>query len=139
MFVEMAKIWHGESLERAVKAYRSAARLSEGKPSAQLTNNLAALAQLDGDLGTAEGMYLEALETLEAGEGEGERGGAKGKEAMKTTLLYNLGRALEGQGKTAEAKEAYGKVLVIHPEYSDGSFSLSSLGSLLVRRVEARS
>ncbi|KAL7417075.1 hypothetical protein BDY24DRAFT_357824 [Mrakia frigida] len=125
MFVEMAKIWHGESLERAVKAYRSAARLSEGKPSAQLTNNLAALAQLDGDLGTAEGMYLEALETLE--EEEGGEGGGKAKEAMKTTLLYNLGRALEGQGKTAEAKEAYGKVLAIHPEYSDAKVRLASM------------
>lgn len=116
MFVEMAKIWHGESLERAVKAYRSAAQLrSQGgeKASPQLTNNLAALAQLDGDLATAETMYKEALEST-----EGEEGNEVG--AMKTTLLYNLGRAYEGQGKLAEAKEAYQRILTIHPEYSDG-------------------
>lgn len=129
MFVEMAKIWHGESLERAVKAYRSAARLSE-KQSPQLTNNLAALAQLDGDLGTAEGMYREALKVVEEEAGTSGKGG----EAMKTTLLYNLGRACEGQGKIAEAKEVYQRILEIHTEYSDGESVLEGNGS---RRVES--
>lgn len=118
LFIEMAKVWHGDSIEKAAKAYRSAAevRQSDGEAkSPVLLNNLATLAYLDGDLQTAEMIYQEALTSSV---------GLEGREVddMKTTVLYNLGRAYEGQGKLEEAKEAFKQILVIHPEYPDGSF-----------------
>jgi RNA polymerase-associated protein CTR9 len=119
-FVEMAKIWHGVSLEKSAKAYRSAVRTRREigeKESPQLVNNLAALAHLDGDFESAEGLYKEALASF----GEASIDGEEQVRATKTTLLYNLGRAYEGRGKLDEARDSYREILSIHPEYADGS------------------
>ncbi|CDZ96575.1 TPR-containing nuclear phosphoprotein that regulates K() uptake [Phaffia rhodozyma] len=123
LFVEMAKTWHGNSIEKAAKAYRSAAevRLKNEQPkSPQLLNNLASLAYLDGDLQTAETIYQEALTSSVGMEGSDVND-------MKTTILYNLGRAYEGQGKLDEAKEAYRQILAIHPEYPDAKVRLAAM------------
>lgn len=117
LFVDMAKAWHGESLERTAKAYRSAARARKdaGRPeSPALLNNLGALAMLDGDAATAQGFFEDAL-TKAAGLDNA------ALSQQKTTILYNLGRAYEGQGMTAEADNAYRQILNVHPEYPEGA------------------
>jgi len=116
LFIEMAQAWHGESLERAAKAYKSAARARKdaGRPeSPALLNNLGALAMLDGDAATAQGFFEDALTKA-----AGLDGAALSQQ--KTTILYNLGRAYEGQGMTEEADNAYRQILNVHPEYPEG-------------------
>lgn len=116
LFVDMAKVFHGESLERAAKSYRNAtiARKDAGKAdSPALANNLGSLAMLDGDLETAQDLFQDALVQSQGLQG-------KDVDSQKVTILYNLGRAYEGLGKNEEAIEAYRQILQQHPEYPEG-------------------
>lgn len=126
LFVDMAQAWHGESLERAAKAYKSAARArkdSDRPESPALLNNLGALAMLDGDAATAQAFFEDAL-TKAAGL-DGDAAAALGQQ--KTTILYNLGRAYEGQGMTEEADNAYRQILNVHPEYPEAKVRLAAM------------
>ena len=119
MFIEIAKLYQDESLDRMERAYRQALTGSEaaGKVEPRLVNNLGALRHLDGHLDEARSMYETALthaSNLDQSTAE----------AMSTSILYNLARVYEDQGETAKAKEAYDKLLARHPEYADGKSSL---------------
>ncbi|KAI0032889.1 hypothetical protein K488DRAFT_70271 [Vararia minispora EC-137] len=109
MYVEIARLWRGESLEKTARMLRLAAR---ERTEPRLANDLAVLAHLEGRASDARTMYESAL-TAASGLG-GEEG-----EGAATTILYNLARAYEDVGEEERAREAYEKLLGRHPEYVD--------------------
>lgn len=115
MYIEIAKLYQDDNMDKMERAYRQALKNSEasGKTEPRLINNLAALQHLDDHLDEARVMYESAL-THAAGLDQSTA------EAMSTSILYNLARAYEDQGENAKAKEAYDKLLTRHPEYVDG-------------------
>ena len=121
MYIEIAKLYQDDNMDRMERAYRQALKNSEasGKTEPRLINNLAALQHLEGHLDEARPMYESAL-THAAGLDQSTA------EAMSTSILYNLARVYEDQGEHVKAKEAYEKLLARHPEYVDGTFPISA-------------
>ena len=124
MFVEIARLWQDADGERAKmqRALREAVRASQelGRPDPRLVNNLAVLSHLEGHFNDARALYEAAL-TDAAGAGTSMGVDSDG---VSTTILYNLARVYEDQRETQMAKDAYEKLLLRHPEYVDGSFSI---------------
>ena len=116
MFIEIAKLYQDESLDRMAGAYRQALTNSEvsGRVEPRLVNNLGVLRHLEGHLDEARTLYETALTQAASLD-------QLTAEAMSTSILYNLARAYEDQGEDAKAKEAYEKLLARHPEYVDGA------------------
>lgn len=147
-FVELAKLWQEESIEKAVTSYQTAIQIkAEGesddledtqggteKPvdydTVRLSTNLASLYALQGESESAERMFLEALQRL---------ANANGKEAdeLKTVLAYDLGRASEQGGDIVKAQKWYRDVLGQHPEHMESKVRLSVITRLAGRNVDA--
>lgn len=126
MFIEIAKLYQDESIERMERAYKQALENSKasGKTEPRLVNNLGALQHLEGHFDEARTMYEDALTHAASLD-------QSTAEAMSTSILYNLARVYEDQAEVAKAKEAYDKLLTRHPEYADGGY----LAELLYSRA----
>lgn len=131
-FIELAKLWQEESVEKAIVSYQTAisiktdtesdelldtqAESQERKPvdftSVRLSTNLASLYALQGQTENAERMFQEALQTLSSENG-------KDADALKTVLAFNLGRTREQGGDTVKATQWYRDVLNQHPEHME--------------------
>ncbi|CCL99651.1 uncharacterized protein FIBRA_01671 [Fibroporia radiculosa] len=132
VYIEMARLWQGENLERMERALKEASRVCEasGKTDPRLLNNLAVLQYLEGNLEAARTMYETAITqvtTLDSHIVEG----------LSTTMLYNLARTYEEQGEETMAKEAYEKLLDRHPEYVDAKLRQAQMLSNVSRNNEA--
>lgn len=115
MWIELARLWENDNLEKTSRAYREASRISKEKGAAddpKVLNNLAALKHLEGAFSEARVSYEAALTHA-----------AKDSDDLRTTILYNLARCYEDLGEVAMAQEAYEKLLARHPEYVDGTLS----------------
>ncbi|KAF7305788.1 RNA polymerase II-associated protein [Mycena chlorophos] len=119
MYTEIARLWQGESLDRVTRALKTALTVSEaaGQTDPRLLNNLGALRHLEGQYGEARVQYESAL-TYVAGF-SGSADDEDKKEAMSTSILYNLARVYEDDGQEDLARDAYEKLLARHPEYID--------------------
>ncbi|KAK1229557.1 protein required for normal CLN1 and CLN2 G1 cyclin expression [Marasmius sp. AFHP31] len=122
MYVEIAKLWQSESLERTTKALKEALRIGEASGSIEprILNNLGALHHLEERYADARVMYEKALTTVSSMTSEN-------AESMSTSILYNLARVYEDQEDDALAKEAYDKLLSRHPEYNDAKLRQAKL------------
>ncbi|GJJ16208.1 hypothetical protein Clacol_010504 [Clathrus columnatus] len=111
LWIELARLWENDNLEKTSKAYREALRISKEKGATEdpkLLNNIATLKQLEGVPSEARALYEVALTHA-----------AKESDDFSTTILYNLARCYEDLGEVAMAQEAYEKLLTRHPEYVD--------------------
>ncbi|BEI92846.1 uncharacterized protein CcaverHIS019_0504740 [Cutaneotrichosporon cavernicola] len=150
-FVELAKLWQKESIEKAITSYQTAIQIKaeaesddaedtqaesqvRTKPvdydTVRLSTNLASLYALQGESDSAESMFLEALQRLAS---------ANGKEAdeLKTVLAYDLGRACEQGGDTVKAQQWYRDVLGQHPEHMESKVRLAVIARIAGRNVDA--
>ncbi|KAH9858911.1 RNA polymerase II-associated protein [Lenzites betulinus] len=132
MFIEIAKLYQEEGLDRMERAYKKALSNNEihGKSEPRLVNNLGALQHLHGRLDEAQSLYETAL-TQAAGLD------ASTSEAMSTSILFNLARVYEDQGEEGKAREAYGKLLARHPEYVDAKIRQAQMLTALNRHNDA--
>ena len=115
LWVELARLWEGDSLEKTSRALKEALRISRDKSGEdgedpRLLNNLAALRHLEGNPEEARILYEGAITNA-----------AKSGEELSTTILYNLARCYEDLREVTLAQEAYDKLLARHPEYIDGN------------------
>lgn len=119
IFVDLARLWQDESLEKAIGAYQTAVSITTDEASEsnsvdyrniRLASNLGTLFHLQGNVETAERMYQEALSKIADEEG-------KEAEVAKTILAYNLARAYEDDGDVVKASQWYRDVLRQHPEH----------------------
>lgn len=120
MYIEIAQLWQSDNRSRTLEALEQAARVCttpaagvEERPvDPRLMNNQGVLHHMQGRHEPAVVLYRQAItKTLQLGS-EGEMMGA--------TMLYNLGRVYEDSRDDSAAKEAYDKLLELHPEYVDG-------------------
>ncbi|KAF8513907.1 RNA polymerase II-associated protein [Hysterangium stoloniferum] len=129
MWIELARLWEGDNLQKTIRAYKEASRVSrERSPDGEdprLLNNLAALRHLEGTPQEARAMYEEALVM------------AKGNEELSTTILYNLARCYEDLREVSMAQEAYDKLLARHPEYTDAKIRQAQMLQTLNQVNEA--
>ncbi|KAK7006015.1 Tetratricopeptide repeat protein 1 [Favolaschia claudopus] len=132
MHTEIARLWQSENLDRVRKSLTEALRISQasGQVDPRLLNNLGTLFHLDGKVTEAREMYENALQltsslSTEAGE------------SMSTTILYNLARVYEDDGREDMAKDAYEKLLLRHPEYVDAKIRQAQTALTLNRHNEA--
>ncbi|WVQ78211.1 hypothetical protein IAT38_000294 [Cryptococcus sp. DSM 104549] len=145
IFVDLAKLWQGESLEKAIASYQTALSIktdnesdeqdsTELKPpdlgASRLADNLGALYHLQGNVETAERMYQEALQKVATEKG-------KDAEVLKTVLAYNLGRAYEEGGDNVKAAQWYRDVLRQHPEHVESKARLALIAAAAGRNVDA--
>ncbi|GMK55590.1 hypothetical protein CspeluHIS016_0206460 [Cutaneotrichosporon spelunceum] len=150
-FVELAKLWQEESIEKAITSYQTAIQIraeaesddgedtqaesqvrhkSADYGTVRLSTNLASLYALQGESESAESMFLEALQRLTS---------ATGKEAdeLKTVLAYDLGRACEQGGDIVKAQQWYRDVLGQHPEHMESKARLAVIARTAGRNVDA--
>lgn len=115
MHAEIARLWQDESLDRTGKSLKEALRLSRLSDNLdpRLINNVAVLHHFEGNLATAQELYENALTRASASNSHVDEG-------LSTTIMYNLARVYEDEGKDDLAKEALDKLLSRHPEYIDG-------------------
>lgn len=121
MHIEIARLWQGDSIERAFKALDEALHVSEAKGNVdpRLLNNIGVMQQLEGQFSQARSSYEKALTSVSSlGSEFGE---------MSTSILYNLARVYEEMEEDTLAKDAYEKLLSRHPEYVDGKYSINLL------------
>ncbi|GHJ84363.1 hypothetical protein NliqN6_0765 [Naganishia liquefaciens] len=144
VFVQLAKLWQTESLEKAVSAYQTAieihARFRAGQDEGdsdehsltglRMSNNLATLYMLQGNVDDAMQMYEQVVASL----GQPQD---KARQNFRSTLLYNLGRAYEDSNDVVRASEAYRSLLEEHPEYVNAKIRLSKVALTLGRVAEA--
>jgi RNA polymerase-associated protein CTR9 len=117
IFLDLAKMWQDESLEKAIGAYQTAISIADDPEivdlrAIKMSSNLGALFELQGNVETAERMYQEAIQRL-----SGETG--KDAEVMRTLLAFNLGRANEDGGDVVAASKWFRDVLRQHPEHTE--------------------
>jgi RNA polymerase-associated protein CTR9 len=120
MYCEIATLWVEDDLGRARRALTEAARAGGAAADPRVTNNLGAIAALEGDHKEARVLFQSALTAAITGDGSSGLL-ADQAEAVNTTVLYNLARTYEELGEDNLAKEAYDKLLTRHPEYVDGA------------------
>ncbi|KAJ6538839.1 hypothetical protein DFH09DRAFT_1397490 [Mycena vulgaris] len=132
MHAEIARLWQGENLDRVGKSLKEALRISEasGQPDPRLLNNLGALQQFDGNLADARELYESALTSTATL-------GTEVAEAMSTSILYNLARVYEEEGRDDLVKDAYEKLLLRHPEYVDPKIRQAQMLANLNRHNDA--
>lgn len=131
IFVQLAKLWQSDNLDKAIDAYRTAIEIrtrqagAEGSSTRDLTglkmsNNLATLYMMQGNVDGATQLYEQVIGTL---------GDVKEEEdkMLQATLLYNLGRAYEESEDFGRATEAYRGLLSKHPEYTSAKIRLSRI------------
>jgi RNA polymerase-associated protein CTR9 len=117
IFLDLAKMWQDESLEKAIGAYQTAISIADDPENVDLraikmSSNLGALFELQGNVETAERMYQEAIQRLTGDTG-------KDAEVMRTILAFNLGRANEDGGDVVAASKWFRDVLRQHPEHTE--------------------
>ncbi|KAJ7502428.1 RNA polymerase II-associated protein [Mycena galericulata] len=132
LHAEIARLWQGENLDRVGKSLKEALRISEasGKRDPRLLNNLGALQQFDGNLAEARELYEAALTCTTTSSSDI-------AESMSTSILYNLARVYEEEGRDDLAKDAYEKLLLRHPEYVDAKIRQAQMLANLNRHNEA--
>ena len=139
LFLDLAKLWQDESLDRATAAYQTAVGASDQSrddPAAALrtlrtASNLGALFHLQGNIESAESMYEETLRKIPEDEG-------KDKEYLRTVLAYNIARAFEDKGDVLLASQWYRQILSKHPEHIECESSSEHLGSCPALHVPDR-
>ncbi|WWC85242.1 uncharacterized protein L201_000104 [Kwoniella dendrophila CBS 6074] len=147
IFIDLAKLWQDESLEKSISAYQTALSIkSESESELQddlsltqpppdlktirMSDNLGVLFQLQGNVETAERMYQEALQKISSTDG-------KEAEVLKTILAYNLGRAYEEGGDNVKAAQWYRDVLRQHPEHMESKIRLALIAASAGRNYDA--
>ncbi|RSH95616.1 hypothetical protein EHS25_000708 [Saitozyma podzolica] len=135
IFLDLAKMWQDESLEKAIGAYQTAISIADDPEivdlrAIKMSSNLGALFELQGNVETAERMYQEAIQRL-----SGETG--KDAEVMRTLLAFNLGRANEDGGDVVAASKWFRDVLRQHPEHTESKVRLAALAAAAGRNVDA--
>ncbi|ORY32073.1 putative Pol II transcription elongation factor [Naematelia encephala] len=139
VFLDLAKLWQDESLDKAIGAYQTAVTCSSDDAedgatvntrSVRISSNLGALFQLQGNVETAERMYQEALQKLAQDTGNE-------SEVLKTVLAYNLARAYEEEGDVVKATQWYRDVLRQHPEHMESKVRLAMLATSAGRNFDA--
>ncbi|KAJ7213002.1 RNA polymerase II-associated protein [Mycena pura] len=132
MHAEIARLWQGENLDRVSKSLKAALRISEaaGQPDPRLLNNLGALQHLEGNLAEARELYESALTSARTLSSEI-------AEAMSTSIVYNLARVYEDEGREDLARDAYEKLLLRHPEYVDAKVRQAQMLASLSRHNDA--
>ncbi len=142
-FVLLARLWQSENIEKAIGAYQTAISLHtvqlagteqpEGARDLKgwkLSNNLATLYHLQGNIDSAMQLYEEIVAAIaEPKESE--------EEMLQATLLYNLGRAYEDSKDFQRATEAYQGLLSRHPEYINAKIRLAHIAYSAGRATEA--
>lgn len=111
--------WESDDLQAAAGSYEQAIAAGGGA---------VALHQLGGLL-LWQGRYAEASEPLTAAAAAG---------APPPDLLYDLGRALEGAGRAAEALSAYERALLAAPRFAQARYAYALLLAREGRRDEAQ-
>ncbi|KAI9027867.1 hypothetical protein DFJ74DRAFT_505616 [Hyaloraphidium curvatum] len=109
--------------ELAFQAYRQAATLIENEGRevpVEIWNNLAALAQMQGNMEVAQANYQKALQGVTEKQGEKE-------DSAGTTVLYNIGRMYETLGEPDKAAGYFTKVVERHPRYHDACLRLGAI------------
>lgn len=151
-FIELAKLWQDESVDKAITSYQTAISIKsdpdsnsdnlldtqtesqERKPvdyaNVRLSTNLAALYALQGETENAERMFQEALQTLASEDG-------KEADSLKTVLAFDLGRTSEQNGDAVKASQWYRDVLGQHPEHMDSKVRLASITAAAGRNADA--
>lgn len=125
LFLDLATLWHGESVDKAIGAYQTASHIfrdtgadGEGDEAnldvrqIRTSSNLGSLFLLQGNVDSAEREYQLALEKLASETGQD-------SEVLKTELAYNLARAYEENGDAVKAAQWYRDVLRQHPEHME--------------------
>ncbi|KAG8733688.1 hypothetical protein FRC11_004002 [Ceratobasidium sp. 423] len=125
MYVEIARLWQKDNVDKAMKALAQAVKLA-GSPDPRLINNVAVMRHMEGDLAAAKAGYEEAAMI-----GGGDSGD------VVTTVLYNLGRLHEDLGDATMAGEVFDKLLARHPEYVDATLRKAQLYLSAGRTSEA--
>jgi tetratricopeptide (TPR) repeat protein len=134
IFVQMAKMWQHENVEKAIEAYQTAieihGRVKGNKGESvidleahtrdlsglQMSNNLGALYLGQKNVDEAMQMFEQMLEDLGEVTNEEEK-------TLQTVLLYNLGRAYEEAKENVKADEVFTGLLARHPEHLPGEQS----------------
>jgi RNA polymerase-associated protein CTR9 len=144
-FIELAKLWQDESLDKAITAYQTAITIKtevaandkeEGveKPvdyaAVRLSTNLASLYAVQGNLELAERMFQEAIQAMGPENG-------KAADMLKTVIAYDLGRANEKSGDSIKAAQWYRDVLRQHPEHLESKVRLAHIAGAAGRNSEA--
>ncbi|WRT66885.1 uncharacterized protein IL334_003848 [Kwoniella shivajii] len=143
IFVDLAKLWQDESLEKSISAYQTAlsiksdSELEESQDlsppdlrTIRMSDNLGVLFQLQGNVETAERTYQEALQKISSMDG-------KETEILKTVLAYNLGRAYEESGDNVKAAQWFRDVLRQHPEHMESKVRLALIAASAGRNYDA--
>ncbi|KAH8080146.1 Pol II transcription elongation factor [Filobasidium floriforme] len=128
IFVQLAKMWQHENVEKAIEAYQTAieihGRVKGNKGESvidleahtrdlsglQMSNNLGALYLGQKNVDEAMQMFEQMLEDLGEVTNEEEK-------TLQTVLLYNLGRAYEEAKENVKADEVFTGLLARHPEH----------------------
>ncbi|PVG02568.1 TPR-like protein [Serendipita vermifera] len=125
MYLEIARLWEKESMEKAMIAYQEARKISETSARGvdpRIVNNVGVLEHLQDKLPEARAQYEVGLGVVATSWANDEN-----MDGISTTLLYNLARVYEDQGEGSMAKEAYDKLLNRHPEYIDAKVRLAHM------------
>lgn len=143
IFVQLAKMWQHENVEKAIEAYQTAieihARVKGNKGESvidleahtrdlsglQMSNNLGALYL--GQQNTEEAMQMFEQMLSDLGEVDTEE-----EKLLQTVLLYNLGRAYEEAKENDKANEVFKGLLVRHPEHLPGESLVMQIDTLVV-------
>jgi RNA polymerase-associated protein CTR9 len=127
IFLDLATLWHGEAIDKAIGAYQTASNIFRDAASSaegddeekkldvrhiRTSSNLGSLFLLQGNVDNAEREYQYALERLANETGQD-------AEVLKTDLAYNLARAYEENGDVVKASQWYRDVLRQHPEHME--------------------
>lgn len=127
LFLDLATLWHGESVDKAIGAYQTASNVFRASSNQEdgeeeqkkldvrqvrTASNLGSLFLLRGNVDSAEREYQLALEKLASETGQD-------AEILKTDLAYNLARAYEENGEVVKASQWYRDVLRQHPEHME--------------------
>lgn len=131
-FIELAKIWEKDNLQKSSEAYERAYTLRSQQGLSipiEMLNNVAVLTARRGNIANAKSYLLQAVERLTSGESNTPDFRIKkvNIEQHGCTIKYNLGRLLEDMGEHQEARRLYKEVLIEHPEYFECKVRLASL------------
>lgn len=141
LYVEIARLWTGEDLNKALNAYRQslAVRLdnaedTETNESSQVSNseanvppqllcNIGSLEYAREQFDSSQERFEEAIRLDLERQRNNEKAGINANEgdSVMMTLMYNLGIVMEAKGQKEEAIQLYEqRLLARHPEFIEG-------------------
>lgn len=141
LYIEIARLWTGEDLSKALNAYRQSLSVrldfaeneeteqrgqlthSEAKVPPQLLCNIGSLEYARQQFDSAQERFEEAirLDLERQRAGESASGHSNEGDAVMMTLMYNLGIVMEARGQKEEAIQLYEqRLLARHPEFIEG-------------------